>query len=340
MVKLSIIVPCYGVEKYLDRCINSLIKQTLKDIEIILVDDKSPDNVPQIIDKYASIDNRIKTIHKKQNEGLGYARNTGMNIATGDYLAFVDGDDFVDINMYETLYNDAINECADIVFCNFQKEKIDGTWDKCIEVKNRNVYRGDKISNLMLDMIASPPHVKIERKYQMSVWHGIYKRSIIEKNNICFLSEREIASEDIPFNIEYISNCNTIIYRPECYYHYCLNGNSLTKKFLPEKFKRYIKLYNHIHKFVKPYGTEGENRLKRFFIGMTRTQILHLAEVNRKDKYNIYEEYATDNIWEEIMNNFKYSYLPLHASLLLLLLLKKQYLLLFLFSKIYLKARN
>ena len=102
--KVSIIVPCYGVEKYLDRCLNSLVSQTLQDIEIILVDDKSPDNVPIMCDEWARKDNRIKVIHKEVNEGLGYARNTGLKYVEGEYVAFVDSDDYVDTDMYRKLY--------------------------------------------------------------------------------------------------------------------------------------------------------------------------------------------------------------------------------------------
>jgi len=103
MPKVSIIIPCYGVEKYLDRCMDSILKQTLNDIEIILVDDGSPDRVPEMCDNYASRDPRIRVIHKP-NAGLGYARNSGLEIATGEFVAFVDSDDYIDIGMYEALY--------------------------------------------------------------------------------------------------------------------------------------------------------------------------------------------------------------------------------------------
>lgn len=99
-VKVSIIVPIYNVEKYLDRCMQSLLNQTLKEIEIVLVDDGSPDNCPKMCDEYAKKDSRVKVVHK-QNAGLGYARNSGLENATGEYVAFVDSDDYVDINAYE-----------------------------------------------------------------------------------------------------------------------------------------------------------------------------------------------------------------------------------------------
>lgn len=118
MCKISIIVPCFKVEKYLERCLDSLRNQMLQEVEIILVDDGSPDRVPQICDEYARRDSRIKVVHK-ENEGLGYARNSGLNIASGDYVAFVDSDDFVELNMYQTLYDEAQKENADVVFVIF-----------------------------------------------------------------------------------------------------------------------------------------------------------------------------------------------------------------------------
>ena len=101
-IKLSIIVPVYNVEQYLDECIQSLLNQTLKNIEIILVDDGSPDNSPQMCDEYAKQDSRIKVIHKV-NRGLGYARNSGLEISQGEYVTFIDSDDYIDLKAYKTV---------------------------------------------------------------------------------------------------------------------------------------------------------------------------------------------------------------------------------------------
>ena len=102
--KVSIIVPCWGVEKYLDRCVESLVNQTLTDIEIILVDDGSTDNCPAMCDRWAEKDSRIKVIHK-ENGGLSSARNAGLDACTGDYIGFVDSDDWIEPDMYEYLLN-------------------------------------------------------------------------------------------------------------------------------------------------------------------------------------------------------------------------------------------
>ena len=334
MCKLSIIVPCYGVERFLPRCMESLTNQTLKDIEIILVDDESPDRVPQMCDEYARQDSRIKVVHKK-NGGLGFARNSGLEVATGEYVAFADSDDFVDLEMYKTLYDDAVKEDADAVFCNLQKELPDGTWNKWEEMPERRVFRGKEVDALMLDIVASAPNVKMDRKYQMSSCKGIYRRSIMESNGIRFLSEREVASEDLSFSVDCLSKCKTIVYRPECFYHYCLNGGSLTTKYLPEKFGRYKTLYHYVRERLQEYGDDGIHRANRLFIGMTRTQVLHLERSDYKNKLSVLQQICADEIWKEIMTDFKYSWLPKPASLLLWLTVHKQSRMLLMYAKLY-----
>ena len=129
--KVSIIIPVYNVEKYLDRCVKSLQNQSLKDIEIILVDDSSADSSSSICDNLSAEDNRIKVIHKV-NEGAGKARNAALEIARGEYIGFVDSDDFVESDMFETLYNTAEKHNADLVMSgvlfvdgNIKKAKIE-----------------------------------------------------------------------------------------------------------------------------------------------------------------------------------------------------------------------
>ena len=126
---ISIIVPIYKVENYLKRCIDSIINQTYKHIEIILVDDGSPDNCGAICDEYTKFDDRIKVIHKK-NGGLSDARNCGIEISTGDYIIFIDGDDYVSKNMCEKLLIRALEHNADIVSCNFKEIYIDNNREK------------------------------------------------------------------------------------------------------------------------------------------------------------------------------------------------------------------
>lgn len=314
MPKISIIIPCYNVEEYLDRCLKSVINQTLQDIEIILVDDGSPDRVPQMCDGYAKSDSRIKVVHK-QNAGLGYARNSGLEIATGDYVAFVDSDDYMDLSMYSVLYDEAVASNADVVFCGFKTETQPGIWMDSNEVKERTEWDGNGVEEFMLDMIASAPYMKEERKYQMSVWHSIYRRSIIGDNNIRFHSEREIVSEDLPFQVDFLLRAAKVVYLPQTFYFYCLNGMSLTAIFKPEKYDGFKALYMLLNQKMK--GIENYHlRTDRFFIGYVRSFLLHLFSSQYNDKKALTNRICKDEIWDIISKQYKASYLSAYPKVI------------------------
>ena len=319
---VSIIVPCYKIEKYIDRCVHSIINQSLSNIEVILVDDGSPDNVPLLCDAWAVKDKRIKVLHKK-NGGLGEARNSGMDLATGMYIAFVDGDDYVASSMYEHLVNIAITHQADAVFCGFRKEVKPDVWINVNEVRDAKIFVGKNISEIVLGMIANPPYVKRERSYEISVWHSIYKRDLINRYSIRFASEREIASEDLPFNIDFLLHALKVVFLPNIYYNYCLNETSLTATFIPEKYERMKSLYIMIKEKCK---TIDNNYLcsNRFFIGYVRGYILHLQKSDRKDKIDILKHVVNDDVWRHISKSYKPHFLPFYQRLFYHLLLTKQ----------------
>lgn len=195
--KVSIIVPVYNVEKYLDRCMQSLLGQTLKELEIILVDDGSPDNSPALCDNYESASDNlhwpiIKVIHKI-NEGLGFARNSGLEIATGEYIAFLDSDDFVDVNMYEQLYLKAKAKDIDVVYCNCNIYKDKKHIYPRKDVEEEVIFRGrEAVDDFLLDMIAPLPEYHHDVRYMMSVGHAIYRHSIFMEHRVQFKIEYTI----------------------------------------------------------------------------------------------------------------------------------------------------
>ena len=318
MIKVSIIVPIYNVEKYLARCMDSLLNQTLKDIEIIMVDDGSPDNCPQMCDEYAKKDNRVKVIHK-QNAGLGYARNSGLEVATGEYVAFVDSDDYVGLNMYKTLYEKAEAEGCDAVFCGFRTEVASGSWVYSDEVTQDILWKGKEIKRFVYDMIASGTGVKAERLYQMSVWHSIYKRSIIEVNHLQFISEREVASEDIPFQVDFLLRANAVAYMKETFYSYCLNGTSLTATLKPEKYERYKKLRFCL--LEKSTDKEYISRVNRLFIGYARSFLYDVVNSDWKNKRNLIRKIQKDDVWKELSLSYSPQNLPFVSKSIYQLLL-------------------
>lgn len=165
---ISVIVPIYNVEKYLDRCVDSIINQTYKNLEIILVDDGSPDNCPKMCDDYAKIDNRIKVVHK-ENGGLSDARNVGMEVATGEYVSFIDSDDYISLDFYETLLETIVDNDSDIVECGVVKFYEDNNFDE---------YSDDlKVTNY--DTLYALDGLINENPFKQHVWNKLYKSNIV-----------------------------------------------------------------------------------------------------------------------------------------------------------------
>ena len=319
---VSIIVSIYNVEPYLDRCIQSLINQTLENIEIILVDDESPDNCPQMCDAYAKQDRRIKVIHKK-NGGLGLARNSGLEIATGEFVALVDSDDYVDIAMYQNLYKIAKEKDLDTVFSNFYIVDQYKNTHIIQQQKTFKLFTNDEIKEVMLlNMIASDVSIKKERLIDMSVWRAIYSRKIITKYNIKFESERKYISEDIIFHIDYCTHAKAIGLIPQSYYYYTVNFESLTKKVRTDRFKmskilhaEIIRrgLYNGLSKAVI-------QRADRFFIGYVRSNIKNLCKSNLPyhTKRKVILDICKDEYWEKIYNRYPIKMMPTSHRIFLL----------------------
>ena len=227
---VSIIVPIYKVEEYLSQCIDSILCQTYSDLEIILVDDGSPDNSGSICEEYAKKDKRIKVIHK-ENQGLGMARNSGLELATGEFVCFVDSDDWLAENAVETWIRYQIIDNADMVMCNYDKRDNNNSLIYQYRIVNEAVSYNtadDVRANIFWPMIGQKSTVKNDFTVNMCVWTNLYKRNIIQDNNIKFLSEREYLSEDICFNLQYLLNCNSAVVIPESLYNYRYNPNSLT----------------------------------------------------------------------------------------------------------------
>lgn len=205
--KVSVIVPVYNVEPWIRRSLDSLVNQTLKDIEIVVIDDGSPDKCPEIIDEYAKKDPRIVVIHQ-ENQGYGSAVYNGMLKASGEYIGFTDPDDYVDLDFYEKLYLEANNSKADIVKGNVKIIHIDG-----LEEEKEPFY------NLNEDKF----------RFCGYFWSAIYRHEMINKYQLCFENRRDmVIAQDILFLLKAVYFANKISSIAGIYYHYALRQNSLT----------------------------------------------------------------------------------------------------------------
>ncbi|MDF2945091.1 MAG: glycosyl transferase family 2 [Herbinix sp.] len=219
-IKVSVIIPIYKVEQYIRRCIDSAIAQTHRNLEIILVDDGSPDNCPQICDDYAKLDQRIKVIHKS-NGGLSDARNAGLKVFTGDYVYFFDGDDYIESNLIEIALHNAVVTSADLVVFNY--DRVD---------ENDNLLA---ISNFKTGIYQIEDHNRVDyivnnlAKYTSGweAWNRLFKSDIIRKYNLLFWDNKLIFAEDFGFSLNFALHVKKITCISEVLYHYLIRENSI-----------------------------------------------------------------------------------------------------------------
>lgn len=304
---ISIIVPIYNMSKYLDRCMESLLKQTYTNIEIIMVDDGSPDDCGSKCDDYASRDRRIKVIHK-QNAGLGMARNSGLDIANGKYVAFIDSDDYVDIEMIEKLYHRLQNTKADTCFCRYYNVTAEKMNILAPEIYKKNNYQQDEIKEILLGMIGSLPEEPGDVEIGMSVWKGLYSLDIINKSKIRFQSERKYISEDIIFHIEYLQKAQKVVVEETPNYYYCDNGGSLTKSYKANRFEMekilFQKVINELDKIFQE--EEYNQRLFKSFLGRVRRCISQEVNdnSNRKNVRKNIKQICEDQLVQSVIEKF------------------------------------
>lgn len=185
MAEVSIIIPVYNVAQYLQRCLDSVVNQTLKNLEIIIVDDGSTDESFRICKKYKNNDHRILLIHK-DNGGLSSARNKGLEYVSSKYVVFIDSDDYIHKDMIQILYNNIhSNPNLDTVFCSFYKETNSGKIIPNVQSLASQDFLGkEQVQFFFMNMVGSQPEYNHTAKYFMTVWHGIYSTSIIKNNKL------------------------------------------------------------------------------------------------------------------------------------------------------------
>ena len=211
MPKLSIMVPVYKVEKYLRKCIDSILSQTFTDFELILVNDGSPDKSPDICEEYKQRDSRIVVIHK-ENGGLSDTRNAGLDVAKGDYFGFVDSDDHIAPNMYETLISVMEEKDCDMVICDNYRESPEGITIQNWLEESKSFNREEAMFQLLTDKIGS------------QAWNKLYKKELFAE--IRYPIGR--VYEDIPTTYKYLHRCDKVAYVKTPLYYYTIRGDSIS----------------------------------------------------------------------------------------------------------------
>ena len=245
MKKVSVIIPVYNVEKYIDKCMESVLNQTYSNLEIILVDDGSPDNSGKMCDEYAVKDNRVKVIHK-ENGGLSSARNAGLDIATGEYVAFIDSDDFVETTMIEKVVSKIEETNADV--CMFSHFTYNGETSVAhARPLDKDEYETEEIRDLIIPMFIGQKDA-VGHHLLGFVCCQLFRRSSIGEQR--FKSEREYYAEDIVFDLEFYIRAKKMCVVNEPLYYYRYVESSLSNRYRKNLFDKFALLLEFKQSFV------------------------------------------------------------------------------------------
>ena len=273
--KVSIIVPVYNVESYLDRCVQSLLHQTLRSIEIVLVDDGSSDSCPQKCDEYARQDNRIKVIHKI-NGGLSSARNEGLKCIVGDYFMFVDSDDWLDLDTCRVCYEEIAASGADCLMFSYTKEFGNHSIENHVFGQERIVWNEKEIQTNLHRRLFGLVGKELARPQDadliVSACMQLFKTE--KFRDIRFVDTKTIGTEDCWYQIQLYERCKKFVYIDKPYYHYLrINEGSLTTKYNPYLFTRWQKMFDYMENYVaehqlgKTYSEALNNRIALSVLG-------------------------------------------------------------------------
>ena len=256
-VKVSVVVPVYGTEKYLRKCLDSILNQTLKQLEVIVVDDGSPDDSPVIIDEYVVKDSRVIPIHKK-NAGVSAARNDGIAKASGKYVFLCDSDDWMEISALEKMVELAEKTDADVVVADHYSHR-DGKRFYSKAFDGSNGFVTDKEADI--DMIQGAcllyGKLTVQSKLCTTIsnlgapWQHLYRKSIIEEKKLKYNTGLRGIADDISFNLQYYQYVTKAAYYAEPIYNYCLLSGSLTKSYKPNLFEIYSNVFSNLSNLIR-----------------------------------------------------------------------------------------
>lgn len=327
-ILVTVVIPIYNVEKYLNCCIESIVQQTYKNLDIILVDDESPDRCPQICDEWAEKDKRIRVIHKK-NEGLGMARNTGIENAKGQYICFFDSDDYVELDTIEKSLDLALKEQAEIVIFGIANVddtgKITGEYIPANEIL---CFRNVDVQEQLLPDLIDPRHK--DAKYTnlcLSVCTCLFNVETIKKVNWHFVSERQNISEDSYSLIWLYKYIHTVAILPEIKYFYRKNETSLTQAYKSDRYRRIKAFYVDTMQMVEKQGFDGKiaSRIKGLFLSFTIAALKQvvLSDLKHKEKQKKLLEIMQDEELQNVLSDSRNNYQNISRKILLIGMKKK-----------------
>lgn len=303
---ITIVVPVYKVEQYLNRCVNSIVNQSYQNLEIILVDDGSPDNCPKMCDGWAKKDSRIRVIHKK-NAGLGMARNTGIEHASGTYICFFDSDDYIALDTIEKAHTLAAAEHAEVVLFGMNNVDSSGVVTaRGIPESEKSVYFGTDVQNIVLpDLIDSRHNAVKIKNLCLSACSCLFAAELIHRTGWRFLSERQNISEDSYALIWLFKYVNTVAILHSALYFYCENNTSLTRIYREDRYDKIKQFYfdcSHLAS-KSSYNHEIHTRIKGLFLSFSIAAMKQIAVANigREKRRILLSQIIHDSTMQEVL---------------------------------------
>lgn len=263
--QISVIIPVYNVEHYLERCIDSVIGQNYTDMELILVDDGSSDQSGSICDAYACRDSRIQVIHQ-ENMGPCEARNTGLAAACGEYISFIDSDDWIEKNTYMRLQEIIEEYHPDMVRFGFKKMQSGKIVAERKMSYPKGFYQGEMLNPQRLDIISNEHILDYKKNRVLSACTNFYKKELIEEHGIRFVTEREILNEDYLFVLQTFMAAESVYISDGNFYCYDTRSGSITMSYRQNMLERKKKLFQKYCQSVDTQNRDVCMRLKNFYI--------------------------------------------------------------------------
>lgn len=266
---ISVIVPCYNVSNYIEKCIDSILNNTYKKLEIILINDGSTDDTGFKIDQFQRVDSRIIVIHQ-ENKGLSAARNLGIQTATGEYIAFVDSDDWIAPNYLECMSN-AIEANYDLVATSYNRVFQNTTMPRDLLIADK--VKSTKLKRRIIGLLDEEVKDPSQADSLVTIWGKLYKSNLIKNNNLSFVDVKEVGTaEDLLFNLHYLKEASgeSFVINQPLYYYRKYNTNSFTNQYKKDLFLQWQTLFNYIKSNVTTADeqTAFQNRICLSMIGL------------------------------------------------------------------------
>ena len=332
---VTIAVPVYNTEKYLNRCIASLAEQTHVNLEIILVDDCSTDTSSRICDEWASKDSRIQVIHKKKNEGQGIARNDALDIAQGKYICFIDSDDFILNHTIETTLAAIESENAELAVFGLRDVTSDGKEGSIFApLVGKKTYRGIEVQNSFLpDFIAADPTRNAPHLFYTSACLMLYSVEKLHKLNWHFVSERIVISEDLYSLLDLMDQITSVTIVPEALYCYCYNTSSFSRKYTADRYNKIKSFYIDTIALCsnKKYSKDVLHRIAEPFLSYTLATLKQEArhKLSIKNRLSIISSIINDKTLQDVLYQKRNDFVNLQRKIIFSFMRRKWTLLCF-----------